>query len=339
MITRIKSYLKRLHEKSKGSEGLLKKPRKVSVALPISLLFLFYFCYILFIGSILRFEDPRVVVLRNGMGAREIGKTLDQANVVPSGSLLTLLTVALGYENKVVSGPYYFEKEQGIITVLKRIIKGNFELKPARLTFPEGFNVRQITERLKKNLIEFDADGFYELAKGKEGYLFPETYFFLPDVTPEEVMAKFENEFDKNLNQLEERIKNAKKSLEEIIIVASILEREVRSPEDKKKVAGILYKRLSAGMPLQVDATLAYERGLTSFDLTTADLQRDSPYNTYTNKGLPPTPISNPGMDSIIAAIDPEKTPYLYFLTDSAGNVHYAKTFAEHVTNKKKYIR
>jgi UPF0755 protein len=104
-------------------------------------------------------------------------------------------------------------------------------------------------------------------------------------------------------------------------------------------IAGIVKKRLELGMPLQVDATLEYERGKGSSDLTIKDLQADSPYNTYTNKGLPPTPISNPGTVALLAALHPKQTPYLYYLTDAKGNFHYAKTFEEHKRNKALYLR
>ena len=121
--------------------------------------------------------------------------------------------------------------------------------------------------------------------------------------------------------------------------MASLLEEEARQTPTRRTVAGILWKRLDLGMPLQVDATLRYLLGKSSHELTREDLEYDSPYNTYKDAGLPPGPISNPGLDAILAALRPVETAYLYFLTDSEGNIHYARTFEEHVANKAMYLR
>ncbi len=120
--------------------------------------------------------------------------------------------------------------------------------------------------------------------------------------------------------------------------MASILEDEANTLEDKRIIAGILWKRLKLKMPLQVDSTLRYTTGKSSGELTKADLSANNPYNTYVNKGLPPTPISNPGLDSIRAAITPTNTSYLYFLSDKNGNMHYAETFEEHKQNRINYL-
>jgi UPF0755 protein len=121
--------------------------------------------------------------------------------------------------------------------------------------------------------------------------------------------------------------------------MASILEAEARTTETRKIISGILWKRMEIGMPLQVDAPFQYIIGKNTFQLTTNDLKFDSPYNTYKYKGLPPGPIGNPGLDAISATVNPIKTNYLYYLSDVRGNMHYAKTFAEHVINKEKYLK
>ena len=121
--------------------------------------------------------------------------------------------------------------------------------------------------------------------------------------------------------------------------MASIIEREAITPEARRIVSGILWKRIKMGMPLQVDATFAYVNGKNTYELTAEDLHIDSKYNTYEYKGLPPGPICNPGLDSIIATIEPTATPYLYYLSEKNGTMHYAKTFEEHKMNKVKYMR
>ena len=142
--------------------------------------------------------------------------------------------------------------------------------------------------------------------------------------------------------QFEKKIKDVElggKSLEEIIIMASIIEKEASGDDDRKLISGILWKRQSIGMALQVDATFKYILGKESRDLTVADLKVDSPFNTYTNKGLPPSPICNPGLKSIMAALEPETSPYIYYLHSSDGNVYFAKNFEEHKKNKANYLK
>jgi UPF0755 protein len=121
--------------------------------------------------------------------------------------------------------------------------------------------------------------------------------------------------------------------------MASLIEEETATPEDRRIVSGILWKRLSSGMRLQVDATFAYTIGKGSLELTTEDLKSDSPYNTYRIYGLPPTPIVNPGLDAITAALHPTSSPYVYYLSDKNGVMHYSKTFEEHKLAKAKYLR
>ena len=124
-----------------------------------------------------------------------------------------------------------------------------------------------------------------------------------------------------------------------VLILASILEREANSPESMKMVSGILQGRMEAGMPLQADASVEYILDKPLKELTADDLKIDSPYNTYTNRGLPPTPIGNPGLDAIRAVLDPTVTDYVYYITDTDGNFHYARTYNEHLDNVELYLR
>jgi UPF0755 protein len=175
--------------------------------------------------------------------------------------------------------------------------------------------------------------------KPLEGYLFPDTYFFPPMASDQDIIEKMKETFDKKVSPYMEEIKNSGRSLGEIVTLASILEEEVQTTEDRKLVADLLLRRMAMHMPLQVDATLTYEIGKGSLELSTKDLKKDSPYNTYTRRGLPPTPISNPGLDTILAALHPTLNDYLFYLSDKDGITHFAKTHAEHVTNKAKYLK
>src|SRR3989344_1153882 len=218
----------------------------------------------------------------------------------------------------------------------------NRELVASReiaVTIPEGFNVGQIGETFEKLGI-FSKNVFVSAAQSQEGYLFPDTYRFYKDAKPEDVIKKMRDHFDKKITpEILDQIKLKHKTLRDIIIMASILEEEVKSAEDRKIVAGILWKRLERSIGLNVDAALTYILGKASHALTAEDLKYDSPYNTYRYRGLPPGPISNPGLDTILAAISPIPSPYFYYLTDKDGVAHYAATLEEGALNKFKYLR
>ncbi len=218
----------------------------------------------------------------------------------------------------------------------------NRELAEAReivVTIPEGYNVRQIGETFEKLGI-FSKEDFLKIAQKEEGYLFPDTYRFYKNAKSEDVISKMKENFNKKIMpEILEEIKKQNKTLKEVIIMASLLEEEVSAAEDRKLVSGILWKRLDFGMGLNVDAALTYVLGKTSHELTAEDLKLDSEYNTYRYRGLPPWPISNPGLDAILAALRPSPSPYLYYLTGKDGRTYYAKTLEEHALNKFKYLR
>ena len=170
-----------------------------------------------------------------------------------------------------------------------------------------------------------------------EGFLFPDTYFFPKNISAEEAVKIILQNFNKKTDSVFRKTA-ADKEVYDILIMASILEKEARTAEDKKIIADILWRRLKEGRPLQVDASLQYITGRNTFELTKKDLKMDSPYNTYRYKNLPPAPISNPGIDSIEAAFEPEANPFWYYLSDKDGIIHYSKTFEEHKSKKEKYL-
>ena len=211
-------------------------------------------------------------------------------------------------------------------------------VKLLRVTIPEGFNVRQIGERLEEAGL-FPAEDFIKLAQRKEGFLFPDTYEFYGHAKPEDVISKMKENFDRKLSPYLPEAEREGKTLHEIIIMASLLEEEAKTTEDKKIVAGILWKRLGSGAALRVDATLTYVTGRASHELTDADLKLNSPYNTYRYPGLPLAPISNPGLETIDSALHPASSTYWFYLSDKDGKLHYARTFEEHKANRLKYLQ
>jgi UPF0755 protein len=168
--------------------------------------------------------------------------------------------------------------------------------------------------------------------------LFPDTYFFLPNANESIVIQTLRQNFDAQVATIQPDIDASGHPLSDIVTMASILEREAYNTTDRKLISGVLWNRIERGMPLQVDAVFAYTLGKGTFDLTMADLTSDSPYNTYKFKGLPPTPIGSPSLDSLEAAANPTPNDYLYFLADRHGVTHYCKTYSCQLANKARYF-
>jgi UPF0755 protein len=186
-------------------------------------------------------------------------------------------------------------------------------------------------------LQRFDAEKFLSKAQPQEGYLFPDTYFFLPNATEDTVIATMRQNFDKQVDTIREEIDAFGQPFEDIVILASIIEKEAHNFDDRRKISSVLWNRLERGMALQVDVTFLYTIGKGTFQLTKDDLASDSPYNTYINKGLPPTAIGSPSLDALLAAVQPAKTEYLFFMADLTGVTHFCKTHACHEANKARY--
>lgn len=284
------------------------------------------------------FNSEEFFTIDEGETVSQIASSLKAENYIRSETLFKVLVAGIyGADKSAVAGEYNFDKPITTFEVAQRIIAGDFDLTPIKVTIPEGLNKFELSVLLDKKLPNFDQNEFIALAE--EGYMFPDTYFFVPNITPEKVIETMRENFDAKIATLEEGIANSGRSKEDVIKMASIIETEARKFETRQIISDILWRRLDTGMPLQVDVTFKYVNGKTTFDLTLDDLDIDSPYNSYKYKGLPPTPIANPGLDSILAAISPKDTKYLFFLSDHHGNMHYAVTFDEHKKNKALYLQ
>ena len=298
-----------------------------------------FLLYLLVLAPPAEFSAPSVVKIHTGETIREAVEALEEKHIVRSPYLLEGLVRLMGGNRRMRAGTYFFSEPVNILTVGIRLVVGDFELKPVRVYVPEGANSMEIAQKLSKLLAPFETEAFLALAREKEGYLYPDTYFFYPAQEPELIVQAMQGNFAANFAPVEEHIRTFGKTPYEALIMASLLEREAPKTADRKIIAGILWKRTSLGMPLQVDAAFGYvlEKSLT--ELTTEDLTKDSPYNTYTNKGLPPTPIGNPSAEALLAAVTPTKTNYLYYLSDRYGGMHYAATYEQHLANIRKYLR
>lgn len=284
------------------------------------------------------FPVGKPVIVKDGMSVGQVSYLLKEEHYIRSRVGFEFCVLTIGGEKGVHSGEYMFKEPTSLCLLAMRFARGITGVPAVRVTIPEGSSNKEVAAIAKKNLPQFNANTFLEAAKQYEGELFPETYFFLPTATSADVLAMMRNEFSKNIKTLEPEIQKTGHAEQEIIIMASLLEKEARTEADQKIVSGILWKRISIKMALQVDAPFLYALGKTSAELTVADLKTDSPYNTYTRRGLPVGPIGNPGLAALRAAIAPTKSDYLYYLSDTEGGMHYAKTFEEHKANKVKYL-
>lgn len=285
------------------------------------------------------FPENIMITIKKGASLTEVSALLDKESLIRSTYFFEFCAKLVGGTKPVSAGQYYFKEPISACAVAIRIARSISGIPAIRVTIPEGMSNKEVAAVLEKNIPGFDVAFFLEHARTQEGFLFPDTYLFPENVTAQGVETLMLANFSKKVEPWSGAIELSKHTMREVVTMASILEKEATNEEDKALVSGILWKRISIGMPIQVDATFMYLLGKKSSELTAEDLKMKSVYNTYTNKGLPGGPIGNPGIIAIRAAIQPTVSPYLYYLSDKDGVMHYAKTFDEHRTNKGKYLR
>lgn len=284
------------------------------------------------------FPANQMIVIAEDQSLRAVSGLLAEERVVRYPWLFSRLVTLTGDERGVLAGEYWFEKPLTVWEVAERVTGARFSLAPVKITVPEGVSVREMSAIFAARLAHFDAAAFVALASPLEGYLFPDTYFFPAGARPGEVVASMSANWRRRTKDLKERILASGRSLGEIMTMASLLEEEAYDPSDRRTIAGILWKRLDTGMPLQVDAVFPYLIGKNSYELSRDDLAFDSPYNTYRYRGLPPGPISNPGLDAMDAALAPTSSAYWFYLSDRRGRTYYAEDFEAHKVNKERYL-
>lgn len=301
-----------------------------------AVLALFFFLIFIFTPP-WSFPSKSIITVSEGTGLSTLSMNLEEANVIRSPFWFRIFAIILGGERNMKAGQYYLSRPLNTFTIAWRIFHGHYNVETVKITIPEGFTVKKISGLFDERFTSFDRQAFEFSAP--EGYLFPDTYFVQVTATATSTIKMLRDNFDTKLEALSPEIKKSKRTPEEIIKMASILEGEAKGEENMRIVSGILWKRLDNDIALQVDTSFLYINGKITKELTLDDLKIKSPYNTYLYRGLPPTPISNPGLSSIEAALYPTTTPYLYFLTGDDGEMYYSKTFDEHVEKKRKYIK
>jgi UPF0755 protein len=293
-----------------------------------------------FVAPPRNFSVQSYIDIEDGATLSEVSQILKEEGYIKSRQLFELFVVVFGRQRGVKAGEYFIANKITSVEFAWRFVRGDTRVAPIIVTLFEGETVAEMAEDLAAAIEGFDPELFLDLADSKEGYLFPDTYHFKRKITVEEVIEILETTFLEKTEDLLPMFEESGKSIDDIVIMASILENEASNNyEEKQVIAGILWKRMSIDMPLQVDATLKYITGRGSAQLTTEDLRDDHPYNTYTNRGLPPGPIGNPGVDAMKAAANPKTSEYLFYLHGKDGQVRYARTHDQHVDNKRRYLR
>ncbi len=283
--------------------------------------------------------------------------------------LIFKIYILLTNQKKFIASEHILRKNMSLAEIVKELSANIPRNQERTITIIEGWNINDIANYFEKNKIT-DKSTFLDLTRNSqwllkkkdkgiikddlllkmlqdkklEGFLFPDTYRIYKNASPEQVIIKMLNNFDKKIAPYKNEIHNnkiagSKRTLYEIITMASILEKEVRTYQDKRLVSGIFWKRIEKNQPLESCATLAYALKKNKYRYSSEDIKVKSLYNTYQNKGLPPSPICNPGLDSIKAALHPKFSQYNYFLNrPSDGKTIFSRTLREHNINKEKYL-
>ncbi len=301
------------------------------------------------------------VVVRPSETAGEIGQSLHNAGLIPSAGAFQALAELTGAGDRLQAGEYEFRRGTPMPEILAAIRDGRTAVRT--VTIPEGLRTEEITDLLAKGgIVTKDAflaalfraaptqPVFADRPKGVgwEGYLFPDTYRFPRDTSADQVFSMMLDDFAQRVTPAVVAGFHAEGlSVYQGLTLASIVEREARAASERPIIASVFLNRLRLGMPLQADPTVQYAVGLDPAnvarfgywkqDLSAADLQIASPYNTYQHTGLPPGPICNPGVASIEAVAFPAKTDYLYFVAKGDGTHAFARTLAEQEANVAKY--
>lgn len=302
-------------------------------------------------------EHPTVeITIDSGTSVRQIAEVLENAGVIDCAFCFKAYIAVMGLSSKIRAGDYEFESGQTAKQVISMLLKGDF--KTYRLTIPEGWTVRQITDYIK-GLQFVDGSDFAErflalskdpefikeldigwIVPGLEGYLFPSTYEVYKLKDPKKLLLPMVQEFkSKFAAAIKEKGGILGLTPGQIVTLASIIEKETSVPAEKPLVASVFYNRLKKGMLLQSDPTIIY--GLPDFDgnIKKTDITNPHKYNTYVHLGLPPGPICNPGEDAIEAALNPATADYLYFVSKNDGTHIFSNSYDEHLRAVGKYQR
>jgi UPF0755 protein len=328
-------------------------PRSKFLLLTSGLLLLFFIsvlCWFLFVPPSKK-ALTKIIFIKKGTPLKKVSEILKQEGIIKNRQLFVFLATILGKKAKVKAGEYEFHTQMLPLEVFNALVKG--QVKRHLVTIPEGYTLSQIAQLLEDlNLVKkeeflqkasspafINVLGLSQLAGPTlEGYLFPDTYHLIHEMDSEEVIQVMVHQFKKVLgSELTKRASELGISERDAVILASIIEKETSLPEEKPLISTVFHNRLKKKIPLQSDPTVIY--GIKNFNgnLTREHLLRPTPYNTYRIAGLPPTPICNPGKDSLLAAVHPASVSYLYFVSKNDGSHYFSCDIEEHNQAVSKY--
>lgn len=330
---------------------------KIRFVYPLTLILIFLMALFidlaLFNRSYRNSNEEVTIRISKGGNLRSVAGELEKSGVIFNKTIFIIMGRILGHQNDIIPGEYHFKNGLTNMDVLKEI-SDREKYRNVIITIPEGMNIRQIGKLLARqyNLdsARFVNETFNDSliaqlginANSLEGFLFPDTYDFIfgPKDNPErEVVITMAAHFRRKFtDEMKQQMEKKELTLNDIVTLASIIEGETRYEPEKKIIAGVYYNRLKKKMKLEADPTIQYILpGGPKRNLTYNDLKIISPYNTYLNKGLPPGPINNPGLSSILAALEPDNNKYLFFVAKGDGSHRFAETYEEHKKNIKEY--
>ena len=308
------------------------------------------FLYIFFIPNNISDDEKVIFEIPRGSSFNKVTQVLYEKNIIPNKINFRLAAFLVGAGNKLKAGRYEIPSSINYFSLVDYLIEGGHN-EQILITIPEGIWQHDLAHLLKQKL-DIDSLTFMKLSSNKyflkkigiesstsEGYLLPETYYFYKDSKPDEIIEKLYSEMNKYFDEAaEKRMKELKLNKNQILTLASIIEGESNISSEYKRISGVYHNRLKKWMRLEADPTIQYlKRHRKHNRILYKDLEIDSPYNTYINYGLPPTPINNPGKEAVLAALYPEKNDYLYFVADGTGAHKFAKSFSEHQNNVNNY--
>lgn len=306
--------------------------------------------FIFFVPNSSGEDDTVVFEIPRGSSFNKVAQVLYKEKIIPNKINFKLSAFLLGAENKLKAGRYEIPSSINYFTLIEYLIEGGHN-EQVLITIPEGIWQHDLAHLLKQKL-NVDSLTFMKLSTNKyflkklgvnsttiEGYLLPETYYFYVDAKPEEIIKKLYSEMNKYFDDnARKRMEELKMDKNQVLTLASIIEAESSILSEYKRISGVYHNRLKKWMRLEADPTIQYlKRHRKHNRILYKDLEIESPYNTYLNYGLPPTPINNPGKEAVLAALYPEKNDYLYFVADGTGAHKFAKNYKEHLANVSAY--
>jgi UPF0755 protein len=279
--------------------------------------------------------ETKTFVVAQGDNVRAIAYNLKAQGLIRDPIVFFLITRQQGLDKQIQAGGFRLSPSMTPYEIAENLTHGTFDIW---VTIPEGYRATQIAQVLEEEMPGYD-ESWDEVLIQNEGYLFPDTYLFPQEATVETIVDKMRETFEQKYESIGSSSTNLSK--EEIVVLASLIEREALANEERPVISGILHNRLDLGMALQVDATIQYAKGEQDGrwwrPISTADYTNPSAYNTYRIVGLPPAPISNPGLESLKAAANPASVDYLFYLHDEKRTIRYAETLAQHNRNIAEY--